>query len=159
MTSRFRKICSTVTIRSCAFISMPFLVENMFSFQYISICACKYDKQTIYQPPGRLSHSHGVSSLIVTAQIPKYLNASAWCFWTLLRGDTTIVTFFSRVVEQGADSNWKSFTTASSSWNQVLSCDATWKMIDRVYPELKSEQDEYCKGNWELNIVKTSRRS
>ena len=25
----------------------------------------------------------------------------------------------------------------------VLSCDATWKMIDGVYPELKSEQDEY----------------
>ena len=26
---------------------------------------------------------------------------------------------------------------------KVLSCNATWKMIDRVYPELKSEQDEY----------------
>ena len=25
----------------------------------------------------------------------------------------------------------------------VLSCDATWDIIDRVYPELKSEQDKY----------------
>ena len=26
---------------------------------------------------------------------------------------------------------------------QLLSCDATWEIIDGVYPELKSEQDEY----------------
>ena len=25
----------------------------------------------------------------------------------------------------------------------MLSCDATWEIIDGVYPELKSEQDEY----------------
>ena len=100
------------------------LVENMFSFQYISICACKYNKQTIYRPPGRLSHSHGVPSLIATAQIPKYLNAAAWLFWTLLRGDMTIATFFlagllSKVQNQ-TDSNWQSFTTASSrpSWTR-----------------------------------------
>ena len=27
--------------------------------------------------------------------------------------------------------------------NLLLSCDATWKMIDGVYPELKSKQDKY----------------
>ena len=35
----------------------------------------------------------------------------------------------------------KSFSGIQCRW--VLSCDATWKMIDGVYPELKSEQDEY----------------
>ena len=45
--------------------------------------------------------------------------------WTWMRGSSECVSVY----------------VSELRW--MLSCDATWKMIDRVYPELKSEQDEY----------------